>query len=237
MKSYLSGIADDVHTLVSNYFPPSPQFLQSSQWYHFWDTFREKSFDTVLKDTLLDVHNQIEDLTNPMSDNNKADYVANIEKIKSDTVIGSAYEVKDGINNLYNNVSNANPTAVISVNTLPVEFYGISLPSQSIKIDFSWFAPYRDFTLSLWRFLLWAGYIFLLFKRIPDIINGAGMITDTVTNANMTDGSESILHSITVGDDGSILSDIESKTVRDGNTTNRVTIRHNVSGNSTELRR
>lgn len=237
MQLYLSGIADDVHTIVSTYFPPSPNFVQSTQWYNFWNTFREKSFDTVLIDTLLDVHNQIEDLTNPISENNKAEYDANIEKIKTDTVIGSAYDVKDGINNLYNNVANAEPTAVISVNTLPVKFYGMSFSAHTINIDFSWFAPYRDFTLSLWRFILWTGYIFLLFKRIPDIINGAGMITDTVSNANMTDGSESILHSITVGDDGSILSDIESKTVRDGNVTNRVTIRHDVSGNSTELRR
>lgn len=178
IKSYLSGIADDVHTLVSNYFPPSPQFLQSSQWYHFWDTFREKSFDVVLKDTLLDVHNEIDDLTNPMSENNKAEYVANIEKIKSDTVIGSAYEVKDGVSNLFNNVANANATAVISVNTLPVTFFGMSLPSHSINIDLSWFAPYRDFTLSLWRFIIWIGYIYLLFKRLPDIINGAGMVSE-----------------------------------------------------------
>ena len=53
----------------------------------------------------------------------------------------------------------------------------------------------------------------------------------------MTDGSESILHSITVDDDGAIVSDIESKTVRNGNVTNRVTVKHDVSGNSTELRR
>ena len=88
MELYLSGIADDVHTIVSTYFPPSPNFIQSTQWYHFWDTFREKSFDSVLKDTLLDVHQQIEDLTNPISENNKAEYNANIEKIKTDTVIG-----------------------------------------------------------------------------------------------------------------------------------------------------
>lgn len=178
MKTYLSGIADDVHTLVSNYFPPSPQFIQSSQWYHFWDTFREKSFDTVIKDTLLDVHNQIEDLTNPMSENNKAEYDANIDKIKTDTVIGSAYDIKDGISNLYNNVANANSTAVISVNTLPVSFFGISFPAHSINIDLSWFSPYRDFTLSLWRFIIWVGYIYLLFKRLPDIINGAGMVSE-----------------------------------------------------------
>lgn len=178
MQRYLSGIADDVHIIVSNYFPPSPNFVQTTQWYHFWDTFREKSFDTVLKDTLLDVHNQIENLTNPISENNKAEYDANIEKIKTDTVIGSAYDVKDGVSTLYDNVANANATAVISVKTLPVSFFGMSLPAHTINIDFSWFAPYRDFTLSLWRFIIWVGYIYLLFKRLPDIINGAGMVSE-----------------------------------------------------------
>ncbi len=203
----------------------------------FYWTFSENDFSVVLKNVLLDVHNEIEDLTNPISEKNKSEYDANIEKIKTDTVIGSAYEIKDGVNNLYNNIANAKATAYISVNTLPVTFFDVSIPSHSIKIDFSWFAPFRDFTLSLWRFILWTGYIFLLFKRIPDILNGAGMITDTVANANMTDGSESILHSVTVGDDGTILSDTETKTVRDGNVTNRVTVRHDVSANSTELRR
>ena len=233
----LFNINSSFNDLLNDYYIPEWSGDLKYGWENFWNSFQNNSFDVVLKNTLLEVHQQIEDLTNPISENNKAEYDANIEKIKTDTVIGSAYDVKDGINNLYNNVANANATAVISVNTLPVSFFGMSFPAHTINIDFSWFAPYREFTLSLWRFILWTGYIFLLFKRIPDIINGAGMITDTVTNANMTEGSESILHSITVGDDGSILSDIESKTSRDGNVTNRVTIRHDVSGNSTELRR
>ena len=236
MQRYLSGIADDVHIIVSNYFPPSPNFVQTTQWYHFWDTFREKSFDTVLKDTLLDVQKEIDNQVNPLSDDNKEQFNANIDKLKSETAYGSALELKDGVQTFYNNFASASPTATLDVKLLPVSFYGASIPSKTITIDFSWFAPYRDTTLSLWRFFLWVAYLFIIFKRFPDIISGAGMVTDTSGNGNMTDGSESILHSITVNDDGSVVSDIESRTVKQGNTTNRVTVKHDVSGKSTDLR-
>ena len=237
MQRYLSGIADDVHTIVSDYFPPSSHFVQSSQWFHFWDTFREKSFDVVLKDTLLEVQKEIDNQVNPLSDDNKEQFNANIDKLKSDTAYGSALELNDGVQTFYNNFASASPTASLDVKLLPVSFYSASIPAKTITIDFSWFAPYRDVTMSLWRFFLWVAYLFILFKRFPDIISGTGMITDTSTNGNMTDGSESILHSITVNDDGSIASDIESRTVRQGNTTNRVTVKHDVSGKSTDLRR
>ena len=237
MQLYLSGIADDVHTLVSDYFPPSSNFIQTTQWYHFWDTFRENSFDTVLKETLLDVQKEIDNQVNPLSDDNKEQFNANIDKLKSDTAYGSALELKDGVQTFYNNFASASPTATLDVKLLPVSFYSASIPAKTITIDFSWFAPYRDTAMSLWRFFLWVGYLFILFKRFPDIISGAGMITDTTTNGNMTDGAESILHSITVNDDGSVVSDIESRTVKQGNTTNRVTVKHDVSGKSTDLRR
>ena len=105
MQLYLSGIADDVHTLVSDYFPPSPNFIQTTQWYHFWDTFREKSFDTVLKDTLLEVQKEIDNQVNPLSDDNKEQFNANIDKLKSDTAYGSALELKDGVQTFYSRVA------------------------------------------------------------------------------------------------------------------------------------
>lgn len=161
------------------YFPNEWQDVDMLNGFRsFYWTFSENDFSVVLKNVLLDVHNEIEKQTNPLSEDNKDTFNANVEKIKTDTVIGSAYEIKDGVNNLYNNIANSKATAYISVNTLPVTFFDVSIPSHSIKIDFSWFAPYRDFTLSLWRFILWIGYIYILFKRLPDIINGAGMVSE-----------------------------------------------------------
>lgn len=245
---YINPIYKDIHVIrnfidtlnayyYQKYFGDTSINSIPLGWESFWSSFREKSFVTVLKDTLLEVQKEIDNQVNPLSDDNKEQFNANIDKLKSDTAYGSALELKDGVQSFYNNFASANPTATLDVKLLPVSFYGASIPSKTITIDFSWFAPYRDTTLSLWRFFLWVGYLFIIFKRFPDIISGAGMVTDTTTNGNMTDGAESIVHSITVDDEGAIVSDIESKTVRSGNVTNRVTVKHDVSGNSTELRR
>lgn len=233
----LFSINSSFNDLLGNYYIPEWQGDLMYGWESFWSTFQTKSFDVVLKDTLLEVQKEIDNQVNPLSDDNKEQFNANIDKLKSDTAYGSALELKDGVQTFYNNFASASPTATLDVKLLPVTFYGASIPTKTITIDFSWFAPYRDTTLSLWRFFLWVAYLFIIFKRFPDIISGAGMVTDTTTNGNMTDGSESILHSITVDDDGAIVSDIESKTFRNGNVTNRVTVKHDVSGNSTERRR
>ena len=233
----LFSINGSLNDLLNDYYIPEWSGDLKFGWESFWSTFETKSFDVVLKDTLLDVQKEIDNQVNPLSGDNKEQFNANIDKLKSDTAYGSALELKDGVQTFYNNFASASPTATLDVKLLPVSFYSASIPAKTITIDFSWFAPYRDTTLSLWRFFLWVSYLFIIFKRFPDIISGAGMITDTTTNGNMTDGAESIVHSITVDDDGAIVSDIESKTVRNGNITNRVTVKHDVSGNSTELRR
>lgn len=222
---------------IPDYFTSYWDNDTQSGWHYFFGSFFETSFQDVLKNTLLEVQKEIDNQVNPLSDDNKEQFNANIDKLKSDTAYGSALELKDGVQTFYNNFASASPTATLDVKLLPVSFYSASIPAKTITIDFSWFAPYRDTAMSLWRFFLWVAYLFILFKRFPDIISGAGMVTDTTTNGNMTDGSESILHSITVNDDGSVVSDIESRTVKQGNTTNRVTVKHDVSGKSTDLRR
>lgn len=235
---YLMQIRD-VLTKISQWYYPDPFVsypgvsLQDvadikAGWHSFWSTFRYKKFDEVL----LDVHNKIQDEVNPLSEKNKGDFDSNIEKLKSDTVYGSALELKDGMQNLYTNISGATPTASLDVNLLPVKFYGASIPAKTIKIDFSWFAPYRDTTLSLWRFFLWVGYIFLVFKRFPDILSGAGLITDTSTNGNMTEGIENSFYNITMDDDGNVLSATESYTYKEGNSTYRYNVRKDVNGSS-----
>lgn len=232
---YLSQIRDCFRQLRDLYYPDT-QIAGNSTfkydikvgWYNFWRTFRYKKFDELL----LDVHKQIEDKVNPLSDNNKDDFNANIDKLKTDTVYGSALELKDGMQNFYTNISGATPTASLNVNLLPVKFFGASIPAKTIKIDFSWFAPYRDTTLSLWRFFLWVGYIFIVFKRFPDILSGAGLITDTSANGNMTEGIENSFYNITMDDDGNVLSATESHTYKEGNSTYRYNVRKDVSGSS-----
>lgn len=235
---YLMQIRD-VLTKISQWYYPDPLFSYpgvsqqdvydiKAGWHSFWSTFRYKKFDEVL----LEVHNKIQDEVNPLSEKNKGDFDSNIEKLKSDTVYGSALELKDGMQNFYTNISGASPTASLNVNLLPVKFYGASVPAKTIKIDFSWFAPYRDTTLSLWRFFLWVGYIFLVFKRFPDILSGAGLITDISTNGNMTEGIENSFYNITMDDEGNVLSAIESHSYKEGNSTYRYNVRKDFSGSS-----
>lgn len=181
---YLMQIRDVLNKILKWYYPdPFTSYGDVSQqdvfdikagWHSFWSTFRYKKFDEVL----LAVHNKIQDEVNPLSEKNKGEFDSNIEKLKSDTAVGSALELKDGIQNLYSNISGATPTASLNVNLLPVKFYGASVPAKTIKIDFSWYAPYRDIALSLWRFFLWIGYLYVLFKQIPSILQGFGLITD-----------------------------------------------------------
>lgn len=183
-NTFLMQIRDVLKNIEKFYYPNSSEvypgiskedvFDIKAGWHSFWSTFRYKKFDEVL----LDVHQKIEDLANPLSENNKGEFDSNIEKLKSDTAVGSALELKDGVQNLYTNVSGASPTASLNVNLLPVKFFGASVPAKTIKIDFSWYAPYRDTALSLWRFFLWTAYLFVLFKQIPSILQGFGLVTD-----------------------------------------------------------
>ena len=181
MHSYMKTIMNDISNIKKWYYPQQYQsgidydeYDTLVGWRNFWKTFRLKSFDEVL----IEVNQKIQDTVNPLSDNNKDTFNSNLDTLKSDTVYGSALELKDGMQNFYNNVSGASPTASLNVNLLPVSFFSASIPAKTISIDFSWFSPYRDTTLSLWRFFMWLGYIFVLFKHLPNIINGLGLVTD-----------------------------------------------------------
>ena len=209
--------SDDINT---DYSLPTRQ-----AWLSFWSTFSTKTFDEVL----LDVHQKIEDEVNPLSENNQEAFNSNIELLKSETAYGSALELKDGIQAFYSNIAGASPTASLNVQLLPVDFFGSSIPAKTITIDFSWFAPYRDTTLSLWRFFLWVGYIFIIFKRFPDILSGAGLVTDLSTNGNITDGIDSSFYNITMDDDGNVLSATESHTYKVGNNTYRYNVHKDVN--------
>lgn len=179
---YLSDICEYLSKLTAWYYPEGNTSYPGQSdygqmrigWRNFFTSFAYKKFDEVL----LEVNQKIEDKVNPLSEKNKGEFDNNIEKLKSDTAVGSALELKEGVQNLYSNISGASPTASLNVKLLPVKFYGASVPAKTIKIDFSWYAPYRDNALSLWRFFLWTAYLFVLFKQIPSILQGFGVITD-----------------------------------------------------------
>lgn len=184
MQRYLSGIADDVHTIVSNYFPPSPNFVQSTQWYHFWDTFREKSFSTVLKETLLEVQKEIDNQVNPLSDDNKESYTAAVDNLKKTTFVGSAYDVVETFPKKLNEALNADSRSVLQFTTAGTKNSYFSLPARTYSIDFSWYKPFKPTADVVISAFIYLGFAIAFFKRLPDIIQGAGVVYTGQVNFN-----------------------------------------------------
>lgn len=184
MQRYLSGIADDVHTIVSDYFPPSPNFIQSTQWYHFWDTFREKSFDVVLKDTLLEVQKEIDNQVNPLSDDNKESYTAAVDNLKKTTFVGSAYDVVETFPKKLNEALNADSRSVLQFTTAGTKNNYFSLPARTYSIDFSWYKPFKPTADVVISAFIYLGFAIAFFKRLPEIIQGAGVVYTGQVNFN-----------------------------------------------------
>lgn len=53
-----------------------------------------------------------------------------------------------------------------------------SLNGKTVTVSMSFWEPYKPIADKVISAFLWGFYIWLLLKRAPDIINGAGMITD-----------------------------------------------------------
>lgn len=224
--AYVHHIDDNINLMWNRliaYFPAAGELYNG--WQSFFKSFKDMSFQNVL----IDIHTQIEDSVNPVSENNKPQFDALVNSFKSDTAVGSMITLKDSTKTMFDSVTSAEPKASINVNTFDVNFCGMKIPSYTIKIDFSWYERIRKEALYLWRFFLWSSYLFILWKRIPDIINGAGVITD-MSNDDITSGAaESISYTTTVDDNGEVISMNERHTYNDINgnkfTTN---IKHDV---------
>ena len=209
-----------------SYFPANGDIFNG--WRNFFSSFKEFSF----QDVLLQVQQQIDNAVNPLSEDNKPAFDELTNSFKNDTAYGSFIEISDGIKNMFNGITGATPQAVITVETLPVSFFGANIPASKINIDFSWYGKIRNEALYLWRFFLLAGYFFLVFKRAPDIIHGVGLITDLTSQSDITAGSaESITYSTTIDDNGDIINNKERHTYTDdyGNK-HSVTFKHDTKG-------
>lgn len=49
------------------------------------------------------------------------------------------------------------------------------LGNETVTIDFSWYAPYKPTVDLLFAGIIWAGFIWRMYSRIPEIIGGVGM--------------------------------------------------------------
>lgn len=76
--------------------------------------------------------------------------------------------------NFFKNLGSGTPP-VININ-LGASRYR-DLGNQVITLDFSWYAEYKPTVDKLLAGIIWATFIWNMYKRLPDIIQGAGMIS------------------------------------------------------------
>lgn len=234
ISSNVSSIRDSLQAFMENfnefftffqmflvdYFPPSA-FAEEidisvyNGWHNFFEAFKDMS----LHDYIMNIHKEIENQVNPLSEDNAADFNAAIDTLKNDTVIGDLNAVSDAGNQILNSLGSANPTATLSFNTLPGEICGISIPSYSIDVDFSWYGAYREQAHRIMSAFMWISWVVLMWRRLPAIINGAPMdifnqrddIPDTITTEHITvdDNGEVTSHrTVNRHSDGTVVTQI-----------------------------
>lgn len=76
------------------------------------------------------------------------------------------------------------PVITISLGSYSGSFnYG----SGNVVIDFSWYAPYKPMVDNIIAGIIWAVWLWHMYKRIPDIIAGNSMTTASVLRAARKD--------------------------------------------------
>ena len=181
---YLMQIRDVLNKISQWYYPdpftsysdPSKQdvFDIKVGWHSFWSTFRYKKFDEVL----LEVNQKIEDKVNPLSENNSAAFEGAITNIKDNTFIGSANEMVTTFPEELKGALNKDSSPVLQFKTVAVKNSYFSLPAKTYSIDFSFWAPFKGNADALISAFMYLGFLIILFKRLPEILHGSGVVRD-----------------------------------------------------------
>ena len=181
-STYLFQIRDYLSKLTEWYYPQNLVYSGQSDyvdmrygWRAFFTSFSGKSFQSVL----LDVHQQIEDATNPLSENNKESFDAAITNFNENTFIGSANELITTFPGELTNALTKDSSPVLQFKTAAVSNSYFTLPARTFSIDFSWYAPFKGTADTLISAFIYIGFIIAFIKRLPEILHGAGIIRDS----------------------------------------------------------
>lgn len=180
----LFSINSSFNDLLGNYYIPEWQGDLMYGWESFWSTFETKSFDVVLKDVLLDVQKEIDNQVNPLSDDNKESYTAAVDNLKKTTFVGSAYDVVETFPKKLNEALNADSRSVLQFTTAGTKNSYFSLPARTYSIDFSWYKPFKPTADVVISAFIYLGFAIAFFKRLPEIIQGAGVVYTGQVNFN-----------------------------------------------------
>lgn len=173
----LFSINGSLNDLLTDYYIPEWSGDLKFGWESFWSTFETKSFDVVLKDVLLDVQKEIDNQVNPLSDDNKESYTAAVDNLKKTTFVGSAYDVVETFPKKLNEALNADSRSVLQFTTAGTKNSYFSLPARTYSIDFSWYKPFKPTADVVISAFIYLGFAIAFFKRLPEIIQGAGVAT------------------------------------------------------------
>lgn len=204
---------------IETYFPISNGSSQITSWHNFWDSFNSLS----LHDFIINIYNEIDNLTNPLSEQNKPAFDLALNDFKTNTFLGSCYDVVEQGNNLVNSL-NVESSAQIVSHTLPAEFFGVVFPAREVVIDFSWYAPYREAAHKILSAFIWIGFLWrfvtvTIFKLINGVEGGF------VNYEQMSEPEFTTRDNFTVDSDGTVKSHSTVYSYKDGHT---VTQKHDV---------
>lgn len=179
----LRGINDKLADLNLFYYPTDDIYTDYSLptrqgWLNFYTSFKDFSFQEVM----LDVLQQFEDLSNPLSENNKESFDAAITNFNENTFIGSANELITTFPGELTNALTKDSSPVLQFKTASASNSYFSLPARTFSIDFSWYAPFKGTADTVISAFIYIGFIIAFIKRLPEILHGAGIIRDSYNN-------------------------------------------------------
>ncbi|MGN0532747.1 MAG: hypothetical protein ACI4IK_00130 [Eubacterium sp.] len=144
--------------------------------------FDNFEFSYTLKDTLQDMlyelYQKIDKETNPLSEQNAAEFNAALTNVRNNTFIGSAYELTETLPDKINNSLTTDSSPVLTFKTAAVKNSFFEIPAREYSIDFSWYAPFKGVGDTVISCFIYLGFLIAFFKRLPEIIHGAGIIRD-----------------------------------------------------------
>lgn len=119
------------------------------------------------------------DKINPVSENNKESFDAAMTNFNENTFIGSANEIMTTFPGELTSALTKDSSPVLQFKTASVSNSYFSLPARTFSIDFSWYAPFKATADTVISAFIYIGFIIAFIKRLPEIMHGAGIVTDS----------------------------------------------------------
>ena len=101
------------------------------------------------------------------------------EVVEDNNFIGGIYSYVNMLYDFFNDYEQGEPPSLkinLANKRSPYGYsYGKGTPEL---VSFGWYSEFKPYGDALISIFLWVGYLWLLFKQLPNIIGGAGMITE-----------------------------------------------------------